>query len=78
MTLDLPAGDVAVKTAARFGAAVAAGGVCRAECLAFLTWAAAHDAWFATLPCPRLRLEGTLPPDELARRTEAALEKIFA
>jgi len=21
-----------------------------------------------TLPCPRLRLEGTLPPDELVRR----------
>lgn len=75
---------------ARFGTAVAPGGERRAEYLSFLAWAAAyedgtepgrsrarHEEWFATLPCPLLRLEGTLPPDELARRTEAALEKIF-
>lgn len=76
---------------ARFGASIAPGGARRAEYLEFLAWAAAydagtepgrsrarHEAWFSTLPCPLLRLEGTLPPDELARRTEAALEKIFA
>jgi adenylate kinase family enzyme len=76
---------------ARFGAAVAPGGERRAEYLAFLAWAASyedgtepgrsrarHEEWFGTLPCPLLRLEGTLRPDELARRTEAALEKIFA
>jgi hypothetical protein len=74
----------------RFGPSVAPGGERRAEYLAFLAWAAAydagtepgrsrgrHEAWFATLPCPLLRLEGTLPPDELVRRTELALEKIF-
>lgn len=80
-----------VREAARFGAAVAPGGARRAAYLEFLAWAAAydagtepgrsrarHEAWFTTLPCPLLRLEGTLPPDELVRRTEAALEKIFA
>lgn len=79
------------REAARFGATVAPGGARRAEYLAFLAWAASydagtepgrsrarHEAWFSTLPCPLLRLEGTLPPDELVRRTEAALEKIFA
>ena len=70
----------------RYGAAMAPGGACHAECNAFLHWAAGyergsrpgrsrarHEAWAETLACPVLRLYSEPPVEELAARVLEAL-----
>ncbi len=64
---------------ARWGARIAPGGDMAAAHATFIEWAAAydvagpdqrsrrlHEEWLATLPCPVLRLDSTLPVPELA------------
>jgi adenylate kinase family enzyme len=71
---------------ARFGTRIAPGGDMHAGSQEFLTWAesyetagpgqrslARHEAWLAALPCPVLRLDGTLPAAALPPLVLAAL-----
>ena len=71
---------------ARFGARIAPGGDMHSGSQEFLAWAesyeagglqqrslARHEAWLDALPCPVLRLDGTLPRDALPALVLAAL-----
>jgi adenylate kinase family enzyme len=69
---------------ARFGGRVAPGGDMHQQHAAFLSWAAGyddgppegrsrrlHEQWLQQLPCPLLRLDGSLPVRELCMRVVA-------
>jgi adenylate kinase family enzyme len=78
---------LAAREARHFGIdAVKPGGWRHEECAAFLEWAShyddgtaegrslqRHETWLATLPCPVLRLDGTLPVATLVATACAAL-----
>lgn len=70
----------------RHGAAIAPGGNMHAQHLAFIEWArgyenpdhagrnrAGHEAWLATLGCPVVRLDGTMPVARLVEDVLAAV-----
>lgn len=74
------------REAARFGPRIEPGGDMHAGSVEFLDWAesyetagldqrslARHGTWLAALPCPVLRLDGTLPTETLA---EQALQAV--
>ena len=71
---------------ARFGERIAPGGDMHAGSVGFLDWAesyetggmdqrslARHEAWLAAMPCPVLRLDGSLPAEALPPLVMAAL-----
>jgi adenylate kinase family enzyme len=77
------------REAAHFGAdAVAPGGWRNQACEQFIEWASRYDdgdregrslmrhqAWLATLPCPVLRLDGSLPLPDLVSKIQATLSR---
>ncbi|MEO8559598.1 MAG: AAA family ATPase [Rhodospirillales bacterium] len=79
-------GRLARRESARFGAAIAPGGVMHDSHIEFLIWAgsyddgaatqrsrALHEAWLARLPCPVLRLDGRTPLNDLVGAVESAI-----